>query len=1021
MPPEGLLLRCPASATFGPVTPAPDPAETVARYVRSLRNRATTLLAVRATCAAFGAAALLLVLAGVLAGPIVTPLLARSVLLVLALCACGLLTAGLWPVGALRGLGSCALLAAKQPVLASRVRSALQLRTSPDASAELIAAHARAVRDALGVLPIAQVVPLRGLRHPMVTGGLGAALISGLLLFASRPAQVGVQALLSPAHERADGVRVAPVIARTSARLIYPSYLAMPASEIDNPITLQAPRGTTVEYTLAPLIASRRGELTLGTEHVRMSAAQNGQLFARFVVRESGKLNLRIESDGHAYEDSTARSVQALADQKPIAKLDAPLGSETIEAQDRVTLRFSATDDHGLSVMELVARGQDGSEQRRRLWSAFSSNAAQSQKGAHAATEVQDEVVVVPAEFGAKPGDVLMVWLEARDGDVISGPNLGVSKALSFEIASDTQKLSLRLPLLREVLDGALDALADRLETPLPDALAAARLRIHELRDGNNAWLDDLHKLVAEARQHDGEQALNAGQLQGVLDRTRRELEREHNVYQGRAPSVGALREIDARVVTEHERDVLLLADMLAQGLVDEAKGITRELADLKEHMRELLKQITTANSPDAKRELLTEIAKAQRRLRELAQSLARLANRVPSEFINREALPQSDAKSTLDGLRAAVEAGDMQAAQRELDALSREIDSLQEQIASGGARFREAHYGSQDKALDAARREVSMLAAEQERLAGRTRELVKDAAERAQSRFGKGAASTAVQQQAERLDRDLEALKQSGTGGPESQSLERAGARIRDAVDALRTGDFAEARRMSGAAAGSLDQAASSLEQDARMFPGPEGETARRARSAAAAASKLEQLQRQIEQAMPKLDKFIGDAERAKLHGDAKPQREATGKAEALQGKLGDGPDGAPLSPDSAHDLQETAEAMRRAERALEHGDPQAASLAQEDASERLRQIDERLGKQQGKGQGQKPGGQGGEQEGANGGGGSRAEGKVRIHGADEFRGPAQLRRRLLDAMREPAPEAFKAAVERYYEELLQ
>jgi hypothetical protein len=1004
------------------VTPAPDPAETVARYVRSLRARATALLAVRATCAALGAAALLLVVAGVLAGPIVTPLLARSVLILLSLASCGLLAAGLRPVGALRGLGSCTLLAAREPVLASRVRSALELRANSGASADLVDAHARGVRDALGVLPIAEVLPLNSLRHPMIAGGLGAALVSGLMLLSSRPAQIGVLALLSPVRERADGVRVAPVIAHTSARLVYPSYLAMPASEIANPTAIQAPRGTTVEYTLAPLIASHQGELMVGASRVRMSTAQDGRLFARFVVRDSGKLTLRIESDGHLYEDSAKRSVQALVDQKPTATLGAPPGSETLEVQDRVTLSFSATDDHGLSVMELVARGQDGTEQRRRLWSAFASDRSPGKTGATAATQVNDEVVVAPAEFGALPGDVLMIWLEARDADVVSGPNIGVSKAVSFEIASDARKLSQRLPLLRKVLDGVLDALADRLENPLPDALAAARLRVHELRDVNDAWLEDLQKLIDEARRHDAESGLNVGQLQAVLDRMRRELEREHSIYQTGTPSGGALREVDARVVTGHERDVLLLADMLAQGLVDEAKGITQELADLKEHMRELLKQITTANSPEAQRELLAEIAKAQRRLRDLAQSLARLANRVPSEFINREALPQNDATSTLDGLRAAVEAGDMEAAQRELEALSREIDSLQEQVNSGGAKFREAHYGAQDKALDAARREISMLSAEQERLAGRTRELVKDAADRAQSRFGKGAATGAMQQQAERVDQEIEAMGQSSHGGPESQALERAGARMHDAVDALRTGDMAEARRMSGAAASSLGQAASSLEQDARMFPGPEGETARRARSAGATANRLDQLQHQIEQATPKLDEFVGEAERAALRGDAKPQHEAAGKAQALQSKLGgESADGPPLSPDTAQDLQQTADAMRRAENALQRGDPQSASLAQDDASERLRQIDARLAKQQGKGQGQNPGGQRGEQEGANGGNGARAEGKVRIHGADEFKGPAQMRRRLLDAMREPAPESFKAAVERYYEELLQ
>ena len=48
------------------------------------------------------------------------------------------------------------------------------------------------------------------------------------------------------------------------------------------------------------------------------------------------------------------------------------------------------------------------------------------------------------------------------------------------------------------------------------------------------------------------------------------------------------------------------------------------------------------------------------------------------------------------------------------------------------------------------------------------------------------------------------------------------------------------------------------------------------------------------------------------------------------------------------------------------------------------------------------------------------QADAPVRIPGADEFSGPVQMRRKLLDAMREAAPQDYKSADERYYEELL-
>src|SRR5687768_14470500 len=124
------------------------------------------------------------------------------------------------------------------------------------------------------------------------------------------------------------------------------------------------------------------------------------------------------------------------------------------------------------------------------------------------------------------------------------------------------------------------------------------------------------------------------------------------------------------------------------------------------------------------------------------------------------------------------------------------------------------------------------------------------------------------------------------------------------------------------------------------------------------------------------------------------------------------------PLSPQGERELQQAAEAMRRAERALERGDPQSAGLAQDDASERLQQLEESLRQKGESGTRRQPGQRRG--EGRGGDGGQRADGPVRIPGADEFSGPVQMRRRLLDAMREAAPQEYKSAVERYYQELL-
>jgi hypothetical protein len=986
-----------------------DPAEALAEYLHGLRVRATVLHAARALCAALGTASVYLVVVGGLAGPLVAPMLARGLLALLAGLAAVILAAGLWPLGRLRGIGSCELIAERAPVLASRVRSALELQSTPPAasSTALIAAHMRATHEDLCRLPAAELVPLRWTKQRAVVAGLGCMALSVCLWSSSDAIRGGANALLRPARMRADGMRIGPVIAHVSAKLIYPSYLAVDSRELSDPTAIEAPRGTTVELVCTPRVAAQQGALALGKSSIPLSAAPNGKLFGRFVVRENAAIALRVSSDGHWYEDNRARSLRAVPDRPPEAVLPAP-SVTTVEAQDRVPLRWKASDDHGLSVVELVIRTQDGAEQRRRLWSSLAADKPE--------RSVLAESELIPAELGAQPGDVLLVWLEARDGDVVSGPNVGASKPISLEIATDAEQLSLRLPLLRDVLDGAITVLADRLETPLPEQAVPAEQRFDELRDGSQSWLANLQKLIAAARQHGADRGLDIDQLQGMLDRARRELLRETNLYRGGGHGEKQRADADARVVGEHERAVLLLADMLAQGLVDEARNLTHQLSELKNHIADLLKELRAHKSPEAQRALLSEIAKAQRRLRELAQSLGRLSNRVPSEFINREALPQNDAKSALDELRESVESGDLDAAERQLEALAQQIDQLSDHIEQGGARFREAHFGAHDQALAEAQKQVGALAAEQARLAERSHELVKHAAERAKSQSGGKGASAEMQRTADELERDLQALRDTDQNGPEAPWLDRARARMRDTADAMRTGDMAEARAMSAAADSSLEQAASSMEQDARLFPGQGGPMSQRASAANTAANKLRRLQKQIEQATPQLGQFVGEPERRQLRGDVDPQQRARKRAEDLQAQMGRGPDGAPVSPDGERGMQAAADAMRRAEHALERGDPQSSALAQQDASERLRQLEEKLARRR---KGDQRGG-GREGNGDAEGSGMRSQGQVRIPGADEFHGPVQMRRRLLDAMREQPPGEYKSAVARYYEELL-
>ena len=214
----------------------------------------------------------------------------------------------------------------------------------------------------------------------------------------------------------------------------------------------------------------------------------------------------------------------------------------------------------------------------------------------------------------------------------------------------------------------------------------------------------------------------------------------------------------------------------------------------------------------------------------------------------------------------------------------------------------------------------------------------------------------------------------------------------------------------MSEAAAQDLSSLSRDLDLSALMFPGREGETREDAREARNADRNLRELRRRLDEALPDVASHLEPADREQMRSDLERQRLARDAAERLGGEFDRGHEGVPLSEDAARELNEVAESMQRANRALEGGDPLESARHQEDAARRLTELRERLENEQ------QSGGQGGD------GGSSEPDFRrpVDIPDADQFEGPMEMRRRLLDAMREAPPEGYEDAVRRYYEGLL-
>ncbi len=977
-------------------------ARAVERYLRALFLRAATVRALRAIAIATGVFSLTFAVAAIAVGPVApwpVAIVAWVVVLGLAL---GAAAFALRDLRQLSGARAALLLAVVRRELASAARSVVELARDPRASLaapELVAAHARSVRAELDAVPAARVVPLAGVRHPTLLAGLLGLGFGIAAVLASDRVASGVYALTHPASRDERGDHIAAVVGRVEARLVYPGYLRRPEAHLVDPALIEAPRGTSISFTIVPRITATMGTIRLGDREIRL-ARDGATLRGEIVIREDGELAIRLRDEEDRWlRDPARRIVRAIADEAPRLALLSPETDLVVEPGSDVPIAWHASDDVGLRDVQLVVV-EPGREEARRVLAEYDEGSEKPQASGVEAFSLRGLEV--------EPGDSVVVYLEARDGDLVSGPNVGRSERRTLTIASEATRRARAIEGLGAVRDLGLDALADRLETEVPEGQEGARTRFSLVAGSTRAFADALESL-------DGE---DAAEHRAMAARVARGLAAEDRLHGGTTAPKARRVAADELLVEELEKDVLALADLLGRARLEDAAAIARELEGIRREMASLLAELRRADTPEARDALMRAIARAQARLDELSQRIAQMGTEVPSDFLNLEGATPQETQDALSAMRDALAQGDLDGAERQLHELERQIDQLASALGGAGEAFAEARFGPRERALAEALDLLSGLEAEQEQLARRSGELRRAAAERAIEALGDGTARTAsrLHDRAAEARRLLEQVPRDELGTFEEETFDRARQRSIDVLDALEAGDLGEARRMAEQAESDSGELARDLDLSSLMFAGAGGETADGARRARAAAASLSELRRAIDQAIPSAADYVDDSARRQMREDEQRQGHAIESADGIAQTLDEGPDGVPISPEGAASVREARESMERGRRALEHSDPLEASHAQEDAARRLTELREQLERE--RQQSQSEGGGSGEGEGGDGSPDFRQP--VRIPEADEFSGPMERRQRLLDAMRERAPEGFEDAVRAYYEDLL-
>jgi hypothetical protein len=819
-------------------------------------------------------------------------------------------------------------------------------------------------------------------------------------------------------------VSAAPIVGDVRITYKYPAYTGLPPRTVEGSTgDVVAVKGTRVTLETHPLRSSRKAALLLGESGEAGELGVKlvkGKLTAELTLMESGRYRFWLQPlIGRAIREQRSHRLEAEADRPPRVEIHGPADRLELATPRPVEIGFAADDDYGLGAVELVYRVGNDPEQRQLL------------KEAHGARTAQGRTLWDPARLGLHAGVRVAYRIEARDKDDVSGPKVGSSRTLYLVIARPQETIDDRLDRQREVMEGLVSDLADRLELrPAARAAAAAAgagsaaaadpvdrharyTSVHENEEGHVALLG---RLLDEDRRGGSLGKPLRAALSGIADRLGKLLRDERQAlgaFRGGGPAraavtQAALGRVDAlgdRHVAELERDVLLLDDLIGRQRLEDLAALGRELTDSHRRLEDLLSRYAATKDEALKRQLEREVRELRSRIADLAAKIASLKNRndVPEEWRN---LPDTrelaERAKKLDDLLAQ---GDPAALSKALAELGQDLRSLRQMLDENAEGFGADRFPQENRVISELMKKIGELEGDERSLAGEAQALAdKQQAEtdkRLRNQLGEW-----MRKEREKVEALREKLDGVKTGDPESALSEEV-ARARESAKQLgrllAERDLAEAKEEADRAAAALDRALEHLEDGGgprRKKPAVE-RRAEAAEQATEARGMAQEISEDIRKLLPRGEETLSPEERERARAQADRQSaigdrtdEVAREAARRLGKM-------PGLERAESELKGASEQMRQAAGDLRRGEAKRAAAAEQSAAERLAKLRDSLQERQM-------------------GSSNQHRDPVRIPGADDSSAPRAWRQELLDAMKEKAPERFRDDVRRYYEELV-
>jgi len=865
-------------------------------------------------------------------------------------------------------------------------------------------------------------------------GALGAVLALGIVALAAPDfyARGAVHLTSSPpADTDGDGRVVDVAVSQLDVEVKAPAYTHLKPRRIPRSAgDVEAFKGSEVKFSGTVLYPATAAALVLESDpeaRWMLELETDGTVRGGFQVGANDRYQIVLtDPDGELIKERVWRKVTAKDDQPPEVTLLLPETDLEVKPEGEIAFFFEASDDLGLEKVELVIQGEDGKELARRVVSAAAGE-----------TLVKDDATVEVAKLGLEPGQSADVWFEGADQNDVSGPGIGKSASRKLTLYSPADEHDQILSDLRALVEKMLDVLAERLESEVdkgrPDLIAkfaAAHAGMLSLTTAVLAEMDRLSGLLstdplATEGLRDGLRTIRDS-LTGVNEQERAHLakwDEDPDLVEPRV-WVTLLQQTNEESVAVLEQGILQLKKLIDGALKDAILEAGREMLETQNEMMELLKELKDKNDPAAREAALKKLQKLQQKLQELQQKLAKLQEKTPYENQNPAQRPsdkQEEAQSLQDKMQQIqklLEEGKVDEAMKLLEELSKSTQEMMaglqedlENIGGGG--------GSSEskRKLSEAKEELDQLANGQRGLQREANEAGNEIDERQRKELMEKAQAQLdeMKGEAKRIRDELGQAKKGGLHPDDKASLEKlegAAAELEQAIENAKAG---EAQGKAGEVSGGSEQLGAEIgESEAREMDRERLSELRDSmdhlKEAGAAAKALGE---KLAGMQPKPGEGLTPKEGQQMGQLGKQQGELEQRLKRLQDKMKEVSEEMPEVGESMKDaLEQAGKAMGEAKGELEGKKPKSAQEKQQEALEKLQEAQQSLDEQMKKQQQQN--GQSEDNTGPN-----DPKAKVGIPKDDPYASPRNLREEILKAMGERAPDAYRDAIRKFYEEL--